>query len=154
MDFSRTVEVAAPIEEVWALTADIEAVAGCIPGVRDLEMVGPGEFTCKLVQHVGSVKAAFSLRSTLQVDEATRTVVTSSSGQDRGLGSTVKAAQTFVLSAAGDSTSVSIQAEVQITGRIATFGHRIIGAKAEQVTVEAIGNVDQLLASRRSAAGA
>jgi carbon monoxide dehydrogenase subunit G len=153
MDFSRTVEVAAPIAEVWALTADIEAVAGCIPGVRDLEMVGPGEFTCLLVQHVGSVKAAFALRSSLLVDEASRTVTASSTGQDRGLGSAVKAAQTFVLSAAGDRTRVSIEADVQITGRIATFGHRIIGAKAEQVTVEAIRNVDLLLASRRAAAG-
>lgn len=104
MDFSRTVDVAASIDEVWALTADIEAVAGCIPGVRELEMVGPGEFTCQLVQHVGSVKAAFALRSSLQVDEATRTVSATSAGQDRGLGSSVKAAQTFVLAAAGDRT--------------------------------------------------
>jgi carbon monoxide dehydrogenase subunit G len=151
MDFSRTVEVDAPIDEVWALTADIEAVAGCIPGIRDLEMVAPGEFTCLLVQHVGSVKAAFALRSSMQVDEANRTVTATSTGQDRGLGSTVKAAQKFVLSPSGDRTAVSIEADVQITGRIATFGHRIIGAKAEQVTVEAIRNVDALLASRAAA---
>lgn len=148
MEFSRTVEVDAPIDEVWALTADIEAVAGCIPGIRDLEMVGPGEFTCLLVQHVGSVKATFALRSSLQVGEANRTVTATSTGQDRGLGSSVKATQKFVLSAAGDRTQVSIEADVQITGRIATFGHRIISAKAEQVTVEAIRNVDALLASR------
>jgi uncharacterized protein len=151
MDFSRTVDVAASIDEVWALTADIEAVAGCIPGVRDLEMVGPDEFTCKLVQHVGSVKAAFALRTQLQFDEAARTVVTTSAGQDRGLGSSVKAVQTFGIATEGDQTQVSISADVQITGRIATFGHRIIAAKAEQVTVEAIRNVEQLLASRRGA---
>jgi uncharacterized protein len=150
VDFSRVVEVAAPIDEVWALTTDIEAVAGCIPGVRDVAMVGPGEFTCLLVQHVGSVKASFSLRCSLQVDEAARTVTATSTGQDRGLGSAVRAAQTFALAAAGDRTRVSIKADVQITGRIATFGHRIIGAKAEQVTVEAIRNVDQLLASGRA----
>jgi carbon monoxide dehydrogenase subunit G len=48
---------------------------------------------------------------------------------------------------------VSINADVQITGRIATVGHRIIGAKAEQVTVEAIRNVEQLLASRQAGGG-
>jgi len=152
MDFSRTVDVAASMDELWALTGDIESVAGCIPGVRDLEMAGPDEFTCKLVQHVGSVKASFVLRTQMQVDEATRTVSTTSSGQDRGLGSSVKATQTFVLTEAGAGTQVDITADVQVTGRIATFGHRIIGAKAEQVTVQAIRNVEQLLAERRGPA--
>lgn len=151
MDFSRTVDIAASIDEVWALTADIEAVAGCIPGIRDLEMVGPDEFTCMLVQRVGSVKAAFALRTQLQVDRAAHKVVTTSAGQDRSLGSSVKALQTFGIAAEGDKTRVSISADVQITGRIATFGHRIIAAKAEQVTVEAIRNVEELLASRRGA---
>jgi carbon monoxide dehydrogenase subunit G len=148
VEFSRTVDIAAPVEDVWALTADIEAVAGCIPGVRDLEMAGPDEFTCKLVQRVGSVKAAFALRTRLQVDEAARTVVTTSEGQDQSLASTVKAVQTFAISAERGKTQVRISAEVQINGRIATFGHRIIGAKAEQVTVEAIRNVEDLLAAR------
>jgi carbon monoxide dehydrogenase subunit G len=148
VDFSRTVDISAPIDEVWALTSDIEAVAECIPGVQDVEMTGPDEFTCKLVQRVGSVKAAFALRTRLQVDKAARTVVTTSEGQDRGLASTVKAVQTFTISAEGGKTQVHIRADVQITGRIATFGHRIIGAKAEQVTVEAIRNVEDLLAAR------
>jgi carbon monoxide dehydrogenase subunit G len=149
MDFSRTVDVAAILDEVWALTSDVRAVAACIPGVQDLEMVGPDEFTCLLIQRVGSVKAAFALRTRLQVDDATRTVTATSSGQDHGLRSSVKATQTFVLTAAGENTQVAISADVQITGRIATFGHRVIGAKAEQVTVEAIRNVEQLLAEQR-----
>jgi uncharacterized protein len=152
MDFSRTVEVAAPMADVWALAGDIPAAASCIPGVQELEMVGPGEFTCLLVQHVGSVKAKFALRTKLVVDDATRTVVTTSDGVDRSLGSTVKATQTFSLSDHGDTTGVDIKADVQIAGRIATFGHRIIATKAEQVTVEAIRNVDMLLESRRTGA--
>jgi uncharacterized protein len=153
MDFATTVEVAAPLDEVWALTREIPAAAACIPGVTDLEMAGPGEFTCLLVQHVGSVKARFALRTHLEADEGLRTVTASSEGSDRGLGSRVRAAQTFTIGDAGaGKTRVEIKAEVQITGRIATFGHRIIAAKAEQVTVDAIRNIDRLLESRRAAA--
>lgn len=150
MDFSRTVPVAGSTDELWDLTRDVEAVAGCIPGVRDLAMAGPGEFTCLLVQQVGSVKAKFALRTRLETDEASRTVTAVSSGQDRGLGSSVRATQRFAVSPAGDGAEVAIQADVQITGRIATFGHRIIAAKAEQVTVEAIRNVERMLAERRA----
>jgi uncharacterized protein len=149
VDFSRTVDISAPIDEVWALTADIEAVAGCVPGVRDIEMTGADEFTCTLVQRVGSVKAEFALRSQLRVDEAARTVVTTSAGRDRKLASTVKAVQTFTITGLGSKAQVQIAADVQITGKIATFGQRIIAAKAEQVTVEAIRNVEDLLTARR-----
>lgn len=151
MDFSRTVEVASPIDEVWALVGDVAAVAGCIPGVKDLEMTGADSFTCRLAQHVGSVKADFALTTRLEVDEGKRTAVASSEGNDRGLSSTVNATQRFALSAVpGGRTRVDITADVRITGRIATFGHRIIGAKAQQVTVEAVRNVDRLLEARRS----
>ena len=153
MNFSRSVDIAASIDEVWALIADIEAVAECIPGVQDLEMVGPDEFTCKLIQRVGSVKAAFALRTHLHVDEPAHKIVTTIAGQDRALGSSVKAVQTFGIAPEGDKTQVNINADVQITGRVATFGQRTIAAKAEQVTVEAIRNVEVLLASRRDPRG-
>ena len=131
MDFSRTVTVAGSTDELWKLTREVKAVAGCIPGIRDLDMTGPAEFTCLLVQQVGSVKASFALRTRLETDEASHMVTAVSSGQDRVLGSSVKATQRFVLSPAGEGAEVAIQADVQITGRIATFGHRIIAAKAE-----------------------
>lgn len=110
---------------------------------------GPAEFTCLLVQQVGSVKASFALRTRLETDEASHMVTAVSSGQGRVLGSSVKATQRFVLSPAGEGAEVAIQADVQITGRIATFGHRIIAAKAEQVTVQAIRNLERMLAERR-----
>lgn len=150
MDFSRTVEIAAPFDDVWALVGDIPAAAGCIPGVRDLEMVGDDAFTCVLEQKVGSVKAKFSLKCRLSVDAGSRVVDVTSEGQDRSLGSTVKATQRFTIASDGATTRVDIVADVQISGRIATFGHRIIAAKAEQVTVDAVRNVDTLLAERRA----
>lgn len=150
MEFSRSVEIKAPFEDVWALVNDVPSVAECIPGVQDVDMSGPTAFTCKLVQRVGSAKANFDLSTTLDIDESARVVTARSDGRDRALGSTVSAQQTFSLTDnGGASTQVEINANVQITGRIATFGHRIISAKAEQVTIEALQNVDRLLESRR-----
>ena len=149
MEFSRTVEIDAPFDVVWALVNDVPSVASCIPGVSNVEMSGPTAFTCKLTQRVGSAKANFDLSSTLEVDEESKQVVAQSDGKDRALGSTVSARQSFSLTDTGSATRVEIQANVQITGRIATFGHRIIAAKAEQVTVEALQNVGDLLKSRQ-----
>jgi carbon monoxide dehydrogenase subunit G len=151
MEFTRSEQIKASIDEVWALVDDVPAVALCIPGVSDVVMSESNAFTCKFLQRVGSAKANFDLSSTLEVDEGTRTVLVQSDGRDRALGSSVSAKQTFALTDSDGATAVDIHADVQITGRIATFGHRIIATKAEQVTVEALRNVEQLLGSRRGA---
>src|SRR6266545_2542371 len=105
MEFKRNARIQAPLSDVWALVDDVPTVAGCIPGVHDLDMRGEREFDCVVSQRVGSVKSNFALH---------------------------------------------IVADFQVTGRIATFGHRIISAKAEQVVMEAIRNVDKLLGERRA----
>src|SRR6266571_2899323 len=141
MEFKRNARIQAPLSDVWALVDDIPTVAGCIPGVHDLDMRGEREFDCVVSQRVGSVKSNFELRSRLTLQ---------SQGQDRALGSSVKANLQFGLSEKDEETEVDIVADFQVTGRIATFGHRIISAKAEQVVMEAIRNVDKLLGERRA----
>jgi carbon monoxide dehydrogenase subunit G len=154
MEFRRNAQINAPLDQVWALTEDIPAVAGCIPGVADLDLKGPQEFDCVISQRVGSVKSKFNLHTVISDLDARKSLTLVSTGQDRSLGSNVKANLKFDLADNGEATEVDIVADFQVTGRIATFGHRIIAAKAEQVVMEALRNVDQLLAERRGSAGA
>jgi carbon monoxide dehydrogenase subunit G len=151
MEFRRTARLSAPLEQVWALVDDIPTVAGCIPGVHDLEMRGEREFDCVVSQRVGSVKSNFTLHTVVGDVEPRKRLTLESQGQDRALGSNVKANLQFGLDDKGEETEVDIVADFQVTGRIATFGHRIISAKAEQVVMEALRNVDKLLSERRSA---
>jgi carbon monoxide dehydrogenase subunit G len=154
MEFRRNAQINAPLDQVWALIDDIPAVAGCIPGVADLELKGPQEFDCVISQRVGSVKSKFTLHTVISDLDPRKRLTLVSTGQDRSLGSNVKANLQFGLGDKGEATEVDIVADFQVTGRIATFGHRIIAAKAEQVVMEALRNVDQLLAERRGSSGA
>jgi uncharacterized protein len=149
MEFRRTARINAPLSDVWALVDDIPAVAACIPGVHDLAMAGDKEFDCVVSQRVGSVKSNFALHTVLGDVEERKSLTLTSQGQDRKLGSSVKATMRFGLTDAGEQTAVDIVADFQVTGRIATFGHRIISAKAEQVVLEALRNVDTLVTDRR-----
>lgn len=65
---------------------------------------------------------------------------------------TSRPTQQFQLSSQGDETEVETAAQFQVTGKISTFGHRIISAKAEQVTVETLRNPFGLLEERAAAA--
>lgn len=151
MEFRRTVRISAPLDSVWALVDDIPAVAGCIPGLHDLEQKAPDAFDCVLSQRVGSVKANFSLTTRMTELVPKQSVTALTEGRDNALQSNVKATQRFLLSPQGDETEVEIVAQFQVTGKISTFGHRIISAKAEQVTVETLQNLSHLLEERAAA---
>jgi uncharacterized protein len=150
VEFKRTITVDAPIDDVWGLVDDVEAVAACIPGVSDLVMLDGQRFRCVLTQNVGAVTARFDLETTIEDVEPRTRVVAVSRGFDRKLASDVRSRQSFQFSEVPEGgTRVDVSAEYRITGRIATFGHRILTAKAEQLTMQTVERITRLLEERR-----
>jgi uncharacterized protein len=150
MEFRRNARIDAPVSDVWALVDDIPTAASCIPGVTQVQMRGEREFDCVVTQRVGSVKSSFGIRAEMADVVPNEQVTIVCEGKDKLLGSNVRANVRFRLSDEGQATAVDIAADFQVTGRIATFGQRIIAAKAEQVVMKSLRNVDQLLAERRA----
>jgi carbon monoxide dehydrogenase subunit G len=148
MKFEKTVRINATPSEVWRLVDDIEAIAGCIPGMGNYSSKDPQEFDALLTQKVGPVTARFQLNTKLTNLEPEKSVTAVSEGRDPDLDSSVRAEQRFELSPADGQTEVLISADIRMTGRLATFGQRIILAKTEQVVVEALNNVSKLLETK------
>lgn len=153
MEFERTVTLNAKLEDVWSLTEDLRAVAECIPGLSDYVEQSPEKFTCVMAQKVGHVRTRLDLENRLTDIQPNSSVTVISEGNDPRLRATVRAEQTFSLSSKGDSTEIEIGADIHVTGKIATFGGRIILAKAEQIVVNALENVSRLLNERGLSAG-
>src|SRR5262245_18935272 len=102
MQFNKTVVVDAPIQSIWELIDDVEAVAGCIPGMSDLVMIDERNFRCMLTQNVGAVTARFELETTIDDFEPPQRVVAASHGKDRKLASDVRSRQAFEFREAQD----------------------------------------------------
>jgi carbon monoxide dehydrogenase subunit G len=153
MKFEKTVQVRATPEELWDLIGDIESVASCIPGVSEFSSEGPTEFSALMTQKVGPVTAHFRLRTALTDLVPSSGITAISEGRDPELDSSVRAEQRFTFRPGDDGTDVDINADIRMTGRVATFGQRIISTKAEQVVVQALANVSDLLEKRRADAG-
>ncbi len=152
MRFDKTVRVEAPPADIWGLLGDLEAVALCIPGISNYAATAPNEFTALLTQRVGPVTARFKLAAKLTDLVPMQSVTAVVDGTDTGLGSSVHSEQTFDLAEvdSGAATEVRITADVRMVGRIATFGQRIVGTKAEQVIIGSLANVSRLLEERRT----
>lgn len=148
MEYERTVTLNAPVQNVWSLIDDLKAVAECIPGVSDFVEETPESFECVMTQKVGHVRTRLDLTNQLTDIEPMKRVTVVSDGKDTKLRASVRTEQTFQLAENGDHTDVAIKADIQVTGRIATFGGRIILAKTEQIVVKALANVEDLLRAR------
>ena len=151
MEFRRNARINAPLADVWALIDDIPTVASCIPGVTSVQMKSDTTFDCVVNQRLGSVKSSFDIAAEMTDVVEREKVTITCQGEDRGLRSSVRANLRFDLADEGEATGVDILADFQVTGRIATFGQRIVAAQAELVVMKALGNVDRLLGERRAA---
>ena len=150
MKFKKVVSVKASLAEVWALLDDLETVAHCIPGLGEYSEVNAQEFDSVLVHRVGPVKARFELKTRIVDIEHEKSLTLVSEGRESHLDSWVKANLDFTLAPNGDSIDIDISAEFSVTGRVGTFGQRIISTKAEQVVLQAMRNIDEVLERRRS----
>jgi uncharacterized protein len=123
MKLEQSFEVRAPVERVWETLVDIERVAPCLPGAEITEAGEDGTYRGSFSVRLGPTTAAYRGDLNLEeLDEDARRVVMRASGQDkRGQGS-AKAMIVSTMRAEGDVTTVDVETDFTITGRLARFG--------------------------------
>jgi carbon monoxide dehydrogenase subunit G len=123
MRLEHSFEVTAPLERVWRKLIDVEQVAPCLPGAEITAVGDDGTYHGTFAVRLGPTTAAYRGQLAMEeVDEATHRVVMRASGQDkRGQGS-AKAAIVSTMSEAGGVTTVEVETDFTITGRLARFG--------------------------------
>jgi len=73
LKLEQSVEVAAPIEQVWDALVDIEHVAPCLPGARVTGQNEEGSYTGALAIKIGALTAAYGGKPEMEnIDEGTR----------------------------------------------------------------------------------
>jgi uncharacterized protein len=123
MKLEHSFEVAAPLDRVWQKLIDVEQVAPCLPGAEITAVGDDGTYHGTFAVRLGPTTAAYRGQLAMEeVDEATHRVVMRASGQDkRGKGS-AKAAIVSTMSEAAGVTTVDVETDFTITGRLARFG--------------------------------
>jgi carbon monoxide dehydrogenase subunit G len=151
MRLEKEVRIDAPIDAVWALVADIQTLGTCVPGLEQLQIIDDRHFDSVVRFRMGPLSMRFRLRSEIEALEPPHRVVMVTEGDDRSVAGNVRQRQEFVLTPAAGATDVRITSDVQISGRFATFGQRIIAAQADDFANQVVANVARLLAQRDEA---
>jgi len=115
-----------PIEEAWRVLLDVERIAPCMPGAQLQEIEGE-EYRGVVKVKVGPITAQYKgAARIIEADEAARRIVLKGEGRDtRGQGN-ASATVTVLLAADGAGTQVSVDTDLNVTGKVAQFGRGVM----------------------------
>jgi uncharacterized protein len=123
MKLEHSFQVAAPLDRVWEALIDVERVAPCLPGAEITEAGEDGTYRGTFSVRLGPTTAAYRGELAMEeVDADAHRAVMRASGQDkRGQGS-AKATIVSTMREEDGSTTVEVETDFTITGRLARFG--------------------------------
>ncbi|HEY2222281.1 2Fe-2S iron-sulfur cluster-binding protein, partial [Actinomycetospora sp.] len=142
-----TVEVestlASGVEDVWAVLADFERLAACLPGARMTAALGDDRYRGTATVALGPVSLAFAgLAHVVEHDPDAHVMRVLAQGSDRG-GSSTQAVIRLAAAARDDGgTTLRAGADVHLSGRVAQFGRALAGDVSRRLFEQFATSVD------------
>lgn len=146
---TRRVDVAAPVDAVWALTRQPDALIGCIPGASLSGPVEDGAFTGRCVVALGPMTATFQGRGALTLDDTARAGTVRGRARDALSRTDLDGFLDFTVhEAEGEQARLDLAVAYRLRGPLAQFGrpalvaelaNRILAQTAEALAARARG---------------
>jgi uncharacterized protein len=162
MKIANQFTVSAPIERAWDVMSDLEQVIPLMPGAQLIGHEGD-DYLGKVKVKVGPVTSEFSGKVLfIEQDRSQHRAVIDAKGKEaRGTGNAA-ATVTAQLHEDGDRTSVTVDTDLKIVGKLAQFGssmlqqvsEKLLGQFVESLEAELAANGPQTAASPDGVTGA
>jgi carbon monoxide dehydrogenase subunit G len=141
MEIQGTHQFKAPISKVWDALLDPAVLATALPGGDQLERVGENDYKAAMNVKVGPVQGRFDGKVTITdiVEHQSYHMVVSGSGTPGFLNG--EGSLNFAENE--DGTLLTYTGDVQIGGRIATVGQRLIDSTAKSIIKQGLKALDE-----------
>lgn len=139
--------------KVWQALNDAEMLRRCIPGCQSLEQTGENAFSTRVRASVGPISATFDATVTLTDIEPERgyTIV----GEGKGGAAGFARGQTRVdLEDAESGTRLRYKADVNVGGKLAQAGSRLLQGTAKKLSQQFFGGFAAVLTEGAEAGAA
>lgn len=132
MDINGEFTIPADRERVWVALNDSKVLARCIPGCEELVRTSDTTFDAKMSAKVGPVKARFdtSIELSNVNPPSSYTISGQGKGGPAGFG---KGAAQVVLEEQDSQTVLRYSADLQVGGKLAQIGSRLVGGTAKKI---------------------
>jgi uncharacterized protein len=154
MKITNQFTVSAPIEQAWDVLCDLEQVIPLMPGAQLTGHEGD-DYLGKVKVKVGPVTSEFSgkVRFVEQDRDQHRAVIDAKGKESRGTGNAA-ATVTARLDEDGERTSVSVDTDLKIVGKLAQFGSGMLQQVSEKLLGQFVESLEAKLAAENAPAPA
>lgn len=132
MDITGEYRIAATREQVWAALNDPDVLRRALPGCKTLDQTGAQEFSATVVAKVGPVSATFKGKVELSDLDPPNGYTLTGRGQG-GPAGFAKGAARVRLTTDGDATVLTYVATVDLGGKLAAVGGRLVAGVAKSM---------------------
>ena len=129
-----SIEIAAPPQKVWDALLDPEVLRAVIPGCHALEATGENQYEAEVTLGVGPVRGRFDAKVGLSDLDAPN-AATLAGGIDGPLGQASGGGRVR-LTAAGEGTRIDYDYTVDVSGKAAAVGARMMKSAANIVIAQ------------------
>ena len=128
----------AQINKVWETLLQPETLLSCIPGAEKVDQLDEKTYDCVVKQKVGPVSVRFRFKRILTRIDPPHHLEMEGSGEDTLVkaGHFVQKSSVDLKEISESDVEVSYQSEINITGKLAMFGDRVMRTKAKSVEEE------------------
>ena len=139
MRVTREVAIGASAQALWDLLWDVRRIVECLPGCVDArEVEAHQRYAAKMQQKVGPISLSVPLDVKVVEADPPRRLALDARGRDPVVGAEVAVRVTLDVVSRGEESTLRIDAEGRILGRLGALGHGVIQRKAEE-TIEEFG---------------
>jgi carbon monoxide dehydrogenase subunit G len=128
--------VRTPVDRLWAVLQDVEAIAPCMPGAELTEAVDEHTWRGKVHVKFGPVQMAFTGTVVMQErdDAAHRATLSAKGTEQRGRGAANARVQAWLEPAGDDGTTVRVRSDLTITGAAAQMSRGLLPEVSKLLT--------------------
>ena len=155
MDLNHQFTVAVPVEDAWRILTNVELIAPCLPGAQLQEIEGD-TYRGMVKVKVGPIQAQFKGQASfLERDDVAHKAVLKGEGRDTGGKGNASAIITAEMTAVtADSTAVTVNTDLSITGKVAQFGRGAMADISDKILAQFVENLNTLIAETPEVAAA
>ncbi|HMN09061.1 MAG TPA: SRPBCC family protein [Gemmatimonadaceae bacterium] len=149
LTINETFRVDAAPDRVWQFLKNPAEVVTCLPGAELTETIDAQTYGGRVKVKVGPITAAYAGKATLtQVDDAARRMQIVGEGKESGGSGSARMTMTGVVTPLPDGGSeVSVDAVVDVAGRVMQFGRGLIESVNKQLFRQFAESVQAKLAT-------
>ena len=155
LQIEERIVINAPVERVWQFLLDPEQVVQCLPGATYDGAESEHVFLGHMKVKVGPVTTLFAGKATMsEIDAGARSIKILGEGKDKNGAGTAKLTMHGSVVAVDGGSELRVVADVDIAGKLVTFGRGLIKAVSAQLFKQFSARAQALLEPEAGAADA